>query len=130
MVLVGEIRHWLRIRFALTRPYFGTARIMSKTLAESTHSGGSSTGLDLDLARLQVPLELGPLACGSRWPLEGPHALVGLRLGTDVAARSRRGHRRGDHIHGSEAQAPGGIFGEFISTSSRGRGCDRRLKSA
>ena len=29
-------------RLALTRPYFGTARSMSKTFAVSTYSGGSS----------------------------------------------------------------------------------------
>src|SRR5262249_34465888 len=37
----GEIRHWLRIRFVFTRPYFGTARSMSKTFAVMTYSGGS-----------------------------------------------------------------------------------------
>ena len=36
IVFEGEIRHWLRILFAFTRPYFGTARIMSKAFAEST----------------------------------------------------------------------------------------------
>src|SRR3954447_21656452 len=37
----GEIRHWLRIRLVFTRPYLGTARSMSKTLAVRTYSGGS-----------------------------------------------------------------------------------------
>src|ERR1700755_859324 len=41
MVFDGEIRHWLRIRFVFTRPYLGTARSMSKTLAVRTYSGGS-----------------------------------------------------------------------------------------
>ena len=36
IVFEGEIRHWLRIRFAFTRPYLGTARSMSKTLAVIT----------------------------------------------------------------------------------------------
>ena len=36
IVFEGEIRHWVRILFAFTRPYFGTARIMSKAFAEST----------------------------------------------------------------------------------------------
>src|SRR5215212_5163452 len=42
MVLLGEIRHWTSTLLTLTRPYFGTARSMSKTLAVSTYSGGSS----------------------------------------------------------------------------------------
>src|SRR6476660_2865329 len=41
MVLLGEIRHCWRILLTLTRPYFGTARSMSKTLAVSRYSGGS-----------------------------------------------------------------------------------------
>src|SRR4051812_36146503 len=41
MVLLGEIRHWTRTLLTFTRPYFGTARSMSKTLAVSTNSGGS-----------------------------------------------------------------------------------------
>src|SRR5712691_9258936 len=41
MVLLGEIRHWARILFTFTRPYFGTASSMSKTFAVSTYSGGS-----------------------------------------------------------------------------------------
>jgi hypothetical protein len=41
MVLLGEIRHCWRTLFAFTRPYFGTARSMSKTFAVSTYSGGS-----------------------------------------------------------------------------------------
>src|SRR3954453_16267836 len=41
MVLLGEIRHWVRIRFTFTRPYFGTARSRSKTFAVIRYSGGS-----------------------------------------------------------------------------------------
>src|SRR5215211_9161219 len=41
IVFDGEIRHWVRILFAFTRPYFGTARIMSKAFADMTYSGGS-----------------------------------------------------------------------------------------
>src|SRR3954452_20089700 len=41
MVLDGEMRHWLRIRLVLTRPYFGTAISMSMTFAVWTYSGGS-----------------------------------------------------------------------------------------
>src|SRR5918997_5836621 len=43
MVLLGEIRHWTRTLFTFTLPYFGTASSMSKTLAVSTYSGGSSS---------------------------------------------------------------------------------------
>jgi len=34
-LLLGEIRHCVRIRFTLTRPYFGTANSRSKTFAVS-----------------------------------------------------------------------------------------------
>src|SRR3954465_12967794 len=43
IVLLGEIRHWTRTLLTFTRPYFGTASSMSKTLAVSTYSGGSSS---------------------------------------------------------------------------------------
>ena len=36
IVFDGEIRHWVRILFALTRPYLGTARIMSNAFADMT----------------------------------------------------------------------------------------------
>ena len=39
IVLLGEIRHGRRILFTFTRPYFGTARSMSNTLAVSRYSG-------------------------------------------------------------------------------------------
>src|SRR3954454_7263284 len=41
MVLLGEIRHCVRMRLTFTRPYFGTARRRSKTFAVSRYSGGS-----------------------------------------------------------------------------------------
>src|SRR4051812_45864214 len=43
------MRHWLRTLLAFTRPYFGTARSMSKTFAVSTHSGGASRSLWIDM---------------------------------------------------------------------------------
>src|SRR5947209_2401242 len=43
IVLLGAIRQCERILLTFTRPYFGTARSMSKTLAVSTYSGGSSS---------------------------------------------------------------------------------------
>src|SRR5215210_7527957 len=47
MVFDGEMRHWPRILLAFTRPYFGTARIMSKAFAERTYSGGSSNRVSI-----------------------------------------------------------------------------------
>src|SRR4051794_23451852 len=41
-VLLGEIRHCVRIRLTFTRPYFGTASSRSNTFAVSRYSGGSS----------------------------------------------------------------------------------------
>src|ERR1700678_397587 len=43
MVFEGAMRQWARILLTLTRPYLGTARSMSKTLAVSMYSGGSSS---------------------------------------------------------------------------------------
>src|SRR4051794_11957283 len=43
IVFDGEMRHWLRTLLALTRPYFGTARSMSKTFAVSRYDGGLSS---------------------------------------------------------------------------------------
>ncbi len=43
MVLLGAMRQWARILLTFTRPYLGTASSMSKTLAVSTYSGGSSS---------------------------------------------------------------------------------------
>ena len=39
--LARRVRHCSSTLFTLTRPYFGTARSMSKTLAVSMYSGGS-----------------------------------------------------------------------------------------
>ena len=47
MVFDGEILHWVRILFAFTRPYFGTARIMSNAFADRTQSGGSSSSFSI-----------------------------------------------------------------------------------
>src|SRR5271166_5729393 len=43
IVLLGAMRQWARILLTFTRPYLGTASSMSKTLAVSTYSGGSSS---------------------------------------------------------------------------------------
>src|ERR1019366_4909515 len=42
MVLLGAMRQWARILLTFARPYLGTARSMSNTLAVSTYSGGLS----------------------------------------------------------------------------------------
>src|SRR3954453_19461350 len=42
IVLLGEMRHCTSTLLTFTRPYLGTARSMSNTLAVSTYSGGSS----------------------------------------------------------------------------------------
>src|SRR5215211_438079 len=42
MVFDGEMRHWVRILFAFTRPYLGTAMMTSKAFAVCTYYGGSS----------------------------------------------------------------------------------------
>src|SRR5437660_10428371 len=39
------MRQWARILLTFTRPYLGTASSMSKTLAVSTYSGGSSSNV-------------------------------------------------------------------------------------
>src|SRR5680860_1231378 len=43
MVLLGEIRQCVRMRFTFTRPYLGTARSRSKVFAVCRYSGGSSS---------------------------------------------------------------------------------------
>ena len=95
IVFDGEIRHWVRILFAFTRPYFGTARIMSNAFADSTYSGGSSSSdLDLGLARLQVPLQLGPPGADLVGPLQRPHPLLVGALGNSGGGVDGGGHRR------------------------------------
>ena len=72
IVLLGEIRHWTRTLLTFTRPYFGTASSMSKTLAVSTYSGGSSSRSWM-LARPAFRSRLSWRgACGSRSRAGGP----------------------------------------------------------
>src|SRR5918998_2138536 len=59
IVFEGEIRHWVRILFAFTRPYFGTARIMSNAFAERTYSGGSRSSFSI----LTLPALRSRLSC-------------------------------------------------------------------
>ena len=82
IVLLGEIRHCCRTLLTFTRPYFGTARSMSKTLAVSTYSGGSSRSSWIDT---RPPLR-SRLSCARRVrivvrALERVHPLVQGALG-------------------------------------------------
>ena len=120
IVFDGEIRHWLRIRFALTRPYFGTARIMSKAFADSTYSGGSSSSVSiLHLAGLQVALQLGARRCGSRWPCRSAFIRWSLVLSGTAAAVSTEAAigRRRSYTRGWAARK--GLVADFRRNSLR-----------
>ena len=100
MVLLGEMRQCVRIRFTFTRPYFGTASSRSKTLAVSRYSGGSSSSPWIcSAARLEVPLQ--PCAPGPDLvrPLESVHPLGERALGSE-ARRVSLGGRLGGGRHG------------------------------
>src|SRR5215207_8226085 len=94
IVLLGEIRHWTSTLFTFTRPYFGTASSMSKTLAVSTYSGGSSrrswmlTREDfrsrLSCAR-RVRISLARLSASIRWVRERSGVATGDLGGIFVA---------------------------------------------
>ena len=121
IVFDGEIRHWLRIRLVFTRPYLGTARSMSKTLAVSTYSGGSSSSAWMlalpafrsffSLARA-VRMSLARLSASIRWSsdLSGAAAEV-LTGGGHVGGEYSRGSRR---VQGRSAP----FSAKFTSTSS------------
>ena len=122
IVLLGAIRQWTRILLTFTRPYFGTASSMSKTLAVSTYSGGSSSSVWIEQpTRLQIALELRPARCGSGWPSRArPSAdsvtargavevFVDVVVSVAVAMGGESTHRRrGDQ----------GKMAQFISTST------------
>ena len=97
IVFDGEIRHWLRIRFVFTRPYFGTASSMSKTLAVSTYSGGSSSSawmLALPAFRSffsfarAVRMSLARLSASIRWSSERSGAAAEVLTGAGIWAAS------------------------------------------
>src|SRR4051812_18659237 len=99
MVLLGEIRHCVRIRLTFTRPYFGTASRRSKTLAVCRYSGGSSSSpwiwvrpalrSLLRLAR-RVRLSLGRLRASIRWVSERSGAAPPCVFGGEEAAGDMR----------------------------------------
>src|SRR5207237_2583167 len=113
MVLLGEIRHCVRIRFTFTRPYFGTARRRSKTLAVCRYSGGSSSNpwiwvrpalrSLLRLAR-RVRISLARLRASIRWVSDRSGAAPACIFGGDEAA----GGMRRDITHGSAVEKANG----------------------
>ena len=129
MVLLGEIRHWTRTLLTFTRPYFGTARSMSKTLAVSTNSGGSSSrSWMLDAAGLEIALELSPPRADLVRTLERLHPLHERPLGGCHGGLGRRlrGRRHGGEST-SESRAGKPNFAQFASTSTELRDTWRRV---
>src|SRR5262245_19008186 len=70
MVLEGEMRHTCKTLLTFTRPYLGTASSMSKTLAVSMYSGGSSSStwmLDQPAFRSRLSAARFVLISFARW---------------------------------------------------------------
>src|SRR5215204_6446402 len=93
MVFEGEIRHWLRMRLVLTRPYLGTARSMSKTFAVITYSGGSRrSALMLAFPALRsffslaraVRMSLARFSASIRWSSDLSGAATEVLTGTGI----------------------------------------------
>src|SRR2546421_9617283 len=114
MVLLGEIRHCVRMRFTFTRPYFGTASRRSKTLAVCRYSGGSRSRpwiwvrpalrSRLRLAR-RVRISLARLRASIRWVRERSGAAPACILaGEEAAGDMRRDITHGEHVE--KAWAP------------------------
>src|SRR3954466_6258059 len=106
MVFDGEMRHCWRTLLALTRPYFGTARSMSNTLAVSRYGGGLSSSWWIETlpafrSRLScaraVLILLARSSASIRWFKERSGAADGLggmfvaggTAGEDTGSRSR-----------------------------------------
>src|SRR3712207_195557 len=122
-VLLGEILHWRRILSTFTRPYFGTARSMSTTLAVSTNSGGwrSSWWIEcrpafrsrLSCARL-VRISLARWSASMRWTSDRSGAAVCFE-GEFVA-----GGMGGESTHGTGPfNGSPGKFGWTSTSASR-----------
>src|SRR3954471_17212056 len=94
MVFEGEMRHSCKTLFTFTRPYFGTAGSRSKTFAEWTYSGGSSSRSwmltlpafrsRLSVARL-VRISFARWSASMRWTRERSGAAVVGLAGVFVA---------------------------------------------
>src|SRR3954465_10445389 len=94
IVLDGEMRHTCKTLLTFTRPYFGTASSMSKTLAVSMYSGGSSSSTwmlarpafrsRLSAARL-VRISFARWSASMRWTRERSGAAVVGLVGVFVA---------------------------------------------
>src|SRR4029077_18901507 len=105
IVLLGEMRQWARILLTFTRPYLGTASIMSQTLAVSTYSGGLSSRVWIDsrpdlrsrlsCARL-VRMRLARASASIRWLRErsGAAACVGEDVPVAIAMGGESTHPR------------------------------------
>src|SRR3954462_2179230 len=109
MVFEGEMRQSCRTLFTFTRPYLGTASSRSKTLAEWTYSGGSSSRSwmltrpalrsRLSVARL-VRISFARWRASMRWTRERSGAategLVGVfvagGMGGESTSRARTGN--------------------------------------
>ena len=116
IVLLGEMRHWLRILLTFTRPYLGTASSMSKTFAVSTHSGGSSSSSWIDVAaRLEVALELRAPRPDLVGPLQRFHSLHERSLGC-----------RG--VLASGVVVAGGIGRRVYIADAAGQGANRAIR--
>src|SRR3954462_3979841 len=94
MVFEGEMRHSCKTLLTFTRPYFGTASKRSKTFAECTYSGGSSSRSwmltlpalrsRLSVARL-VRISFARWSASMRWTRERSGAAVVGLAGVFVA---------------------------------------------
>src|SRR3954462_11713113 len=103
MVLDGETRQTWRTLLTFTRPYLGTASSMSKTLAVSMYSGGSSSSTwmlarpafrsRLSAARL-VRISFARWSASMRWTRERSGAAVGGLAGGFRAGGGGRGGTR------------------------------------
>ena len=82
IVFDGEMRQCWRTLLTFTRPYLGTARSMSNTLAVSTNSGGlQEQVMDALATGLEIPLQLRTPRADLVRPLQGLHALDEGALG-------------------------------------------------
>src|SRR4051795_10444712 len=118
MVLLGEIRHPTSTLLTFTRPYFGTARSMSKTFAVSMYAGGSSRRswirarpplrsrlswarrVLISLARSRASIRWTRLRSGAATP-----GLVGVFVAGGMGGESTS-HKRADKPPGANSAAP------------------------
>src|SRR6266542_3991463 len=118
IVFDGEIRHWVRILLALTRPYLGTARIMSNAFADMTYSGGSRSSDSIFF----LPAFRSRFSCArlDRISFARRSARIRcswLRSGTAVAVSTEGTIGGGDYMPAAAARKGGlGLATKFAST--------------